>query len=73
MATQATKMSLIRPDQSEPAKQRRIAALAFEYWLARGFRGGSPAEDWLRAERVVRGKEGAVTLKVTPIGNFLVA
>jgi hypothetical protein len=28
-----------------------IAQLAYSYWEARGFRGGSPEEDWLRAER----------------------
>jgi len=28
-----------------------IAALAYSYWEARGCQGGSPEEDWLRAER----------------------
>ena len=28
-----------------------IAALAYSYWETRGFQGGSPEEDWLRAER----------------------
>jgi len=28
-----------------------IAVLAYSYWEARGFQGGSPEEDWLRAER----------------------
>jgi hypothetical protein len=27
-----------------------IAALAYSYWVARGFQAGSPEEDWLRAE-----------------------
>jgi len=36
-----------------PAKQREIAAVAFKLWLARGFRNGSPQEDWLRAQREV--------------------
>jgi hypothetical protein len=31
-----------------------IAALAYSYWEARGFQGGSPKEDWLRAERELR-------------------
>jgi hypothetical protein len=31
-----------------------IAALAYSYWEARGRQGGSPAEDWLRAERELR-------------------
>jgi hypothetical protein len=29
----------------------QIAALAYSYWEARGDQGGSPEEDWLRAER----------------------
>jgi hypothetical protein len=29
----------------------RIALLAYSYWEARGCQGGSPEEDWLRAER----------------------
>jgi hypothetical protein len=28
-----------------------VAALAYSYWVARGCAGGSPEEDWLRAER----------------------
>jgi hypothetical protein len=31
-----------------------IAALAYSYWEARGFQGGSPQEDWLRAEQELR-------------------
>ena len=29
----------------------QIAALAYSYWEARGCQGGSPEEDWLRAEQ----------------------
>jgi hypothetical protein len=29
----------------------QIALLAYSYWEARGQQGGSPEEDWLRAER----------------------
>jgi len=32
-----------------------IARLAYSFWEARGFQGGSPEEDWLRAERELRG------------------
>ena len=33
--------------------RERIAQLAYSYWEARGRQGGSPQEDWLRAEREV--------------------
>jgi hypothetical protein len=33
-----------------PAAEQ-IAHLAYSYWEARGYQGGSPEEDWLRAER----------------------
>lgn len=31
-----------------------IAGLAYSYWEARGYSGGSAEEDWLRAERELR-------------------
>jgi hypothetical protein len=31
-----------------------IARLAYYYWEARGGQGGSPEEDWLRAEQQLR-------------------
>jgi len=31
-----------------------IARLAYSYWEARGYQGGSPEEDWYRAEREIR-------------------
>ena len=33
-----------------------IAKLAFSYWEARGCQGGSPEEDWARAEQEVRSR-----------------
>lgn len=33
-----------------------IAVLAYSYWEARGFQGGSPEEDWLRAEQEMRSR-----------------
>jgi hypothetical protein len=32
-----------------------IARVAYSYWAARGYAGGSSEEDWLRAERELRG------------------
>ncbi len=31
-----------------------IARLAYSYWEARGFAGGSPWEDWFRAEEELK-------------------
>jgi hypothetical protein len=31
-----------------------VANLAYSYWIARGCEGGSPEEDWLRAEQELR-------------------
>jgi hypothetical protein len=36
--------------RSAPA-QSAIAELAYSYWEARGYQGGSDWEDWFRAER----------------------
>lgn len=33
-----------------------IARLAYSFWEARGCEGGSPEEDWLRAEQELRGR-----------------
>ncbi len=73
MATQSAKMTSTLPRLSESEKQQKIAALAYEIWLARAFRSGSPEEDWLRAERQVRGEAGPAKLKRTAAGNFLVS
>ncbi len=35
--------------------RERIALLAYTYWQERGCEGGSPEEDWLRAEREILG------------------
>jgi hypothetical protein len=31
--------------------QEEIAALAYSYWVTRGYQDGCPEEDWLRAEQ----------------------
>jgi len=33
--------------------REQIALLAYSYWEARGRQGGSPQEDWIRAEREI--------------------
>jgi hypothetical protein len=34
--------------------QDAVAPLAYSYWQARGYQGGSPEADWLRAEQELR-------------------
>jgi hypothetical protein len=36
------------------AEREEIARLAYSYWEARGGQGGSPEEDWVRAEQEFR-------------------
>ena len=38
-----------------------IAQLAYSYWESRGYQGGSPEEDWLRAEAELRQRVMAAT------------
>jgi phage/plasmid primase-like uncharacterized protein len=38
---------------SEPSHQA-IAQLAYSFWEARGYQGGSQEDDWLRAEQQLR-------------------
>ena len=33
-----------------------ISKLAYSYWEARGYQGGNPEEDWLRAEQELNAK-----------------
>ena len=40
-------------EMSAPANDR-IAELAYSYWEARGSQGGSPWEDWFRAEQELK-------------------
>jgi hypothetical protein len=73
MESQGTKKTSTRLAAAEPGNQQKIAAVAYEFWLARAFHDGSPAEDWLRADRKVRGRVGTVRIRRTPLGNFLVS
>ena len=36
-----------------------VATLAFSYWEARGYQGGSPEDDWFRAESELRERVSA--------------
>ena len=42
----------------EPTYQE-VAQLAYLFWEARGCQGGSPEEDWLRAEKELRSRSQA--------------
>jgi len=44
----------VEPMGDESPSHDEIAVLAYSYWEARGYQGGSPEEDWLRAERELR-------------------
>lgn len=38
-----------------------IAAVAYSYWESRGYQGGDPFEDWVRAENELRQKTMAAS------------
>jgi len=50
-ATHSRKSSASSAAIAEPVDQDAIARLAYSYWESRGYAGGSPEEDWLRAEQ----------------------
>jgi hypothetical protein len=41
-------------DEMSAAAHDEITRLAFSYWEARGNQGGSPWEDWFRAEEELK-------------------
>ena len=41
----------VAPAPAAPPSREAVARLAYAYWEARGYQGGSPDEDWNRAER----------------------
>jgi hypothetical protein len=55
VATSAVELSPL-PAESPVTKPtfEEIAQLAYCYWEARGYQGGSPEQDWLRAEHELR-------------------
>jgi len=48
-------MPVTQPATSVEPERDQIARLAYSYWEARGYQGGSAEEDWLRAELEIRG------------------
>jgi hypothetical protein len=44
-------------DSSNALSDDQVAALAYSYWEARGYQGGSPEEDWFRAKRELHERE----------------
>jgi len=46
-------MTMDGPPATEPSRDA-IAQLAYSFWAARGFQGGSETDDWLRAEQELR-------------------
>jgi hypothetical protein len=43
-----------REDELSAPTREDIAELAYSYWEARGFQGGSPWDDWFRAEEELK-------------------
>ena len=52
-------MEAITVEATYAPAESEIAALAYTYWAGRGCQGGSPEEDWLRAEQELRAKVSA--------------
>ena len=44
----------LAPAASPEPSFEQISMLAYSYWVSRGYQGGSPEEDWLRAEQELR-------------------
>ena len=43
-------------DEVSAPVEDEIAQLAYSYWEQRGYQGGSPWEDWFRAEQELKKK-----------------
>jgi hypothetical protein len=55
--------TLARAAEYAPSHEE-IATLAYTYWLERGCQGGSPEEDWQRAEQELRIQASATSAAV---------
>jgi Protein of unknown function (DUF2934) len=49
-ATPAPDAVEVKPTIAAAPSREEIATLAYLHWESRGYQGGSPEEDWLRAE-----------------------
>jgi hypothetical protein len=49
---------------AEGPSREEIARLAYSYWEARGYQGGSAEEDWLRAEQELDARESSAAVPV---------
>ena len=56
MARRTAAVICIRQGTLMSETDRDVVDLAYDLWLARGFRGGSPEEDLLDAVRQVKGQ-----------------
>jgi Protein of unknown function (DUF2934) len=57
---EATRARAVPIFHDSPVITEEIAKLAYQYWKEREGIGGSPEEDWFRAEKVVRNRLKAV-------------
>jgi Protein of unknown function (DUF2934) len=60
-----SKTTTAREGGSESDNRQKVAALAYEFWQARGCPEGTPEEDWFRAELEI----AAINGKVAPIAE----
>lgn len=55
-ATPAVENAPAPPSPDDVVQDEEIARLAYSYWKERGCQGGSPEEDWFRAEQELRSR-----------------
>jgi hypothetical protein len=53
----ASEAAMDTDDELNSPAHEEVAELAYSYWEARGSQGGSPWEDWFRAERELAERE----------------
>jgi hypothetical protein len=58
--TTSSVTTIDQPAAAAGSAHEEISRLAYSYWEARGYQGGSPEEDWLRAEMEFRSLAAAV-------------